>query len=75
MGTRSVSTLDFREHTGDIARRKFVLCRDTNYVEFLSRARARFMPARQLQGLADPLCDGHAARAGCLLNFPVFRFF
>jgi len=75
MGTRAVSTLDFREHTGDIARRKFVLCRRTNYFEFLAGAGARFMPACQFQGLANSLSDGHAARAGCPLNFPVFRGF
>jgi hypothetical protein len=73
MGTRSVSTLDFRKHTGDIARRKFVLCRGTNYVEFLSRARARFMPARQLQGAWRTHCAMDSGESGLPAEFPGIR--
>ncbi len=72
MRTSAVSALDLRKHTVDISRGKVVPRRRTNHFELLPYSNARFTTARQVESLANPLGDGHAAGACDTLNFPVF---
>ena len=72
MRTSAVSALDLRKHTVDISRGKVVPRRRTNHFELLPYSNARFAAARQVESLADPLGNGHAAGTCDTLNFPVF---
>jgi hypothetical protein len=72
MRTRAVSALNFRKHTVDIGRGKVVPRRRTNHFELLPYSNARFTAARQVESLADPFRDRHAAGAGYALNLAVF---
>ena len=73
MATSAVASLDLPKHTVDISRRKVVPRRRANHFELLPYCNARFMTARQVESLADPLANGHAAGARHTLNLTVFR--
>jgi len=75
MSTSAVAALDFREHTVDIRGGKVVPGGRTNHFELLPYPNAWLMAARQVESLADPLGDGHAAGARHPLNFAIFGIF
>jgi len=72
MRTRAVTALDLRKHRVDVGRGEVVADGGTNDFELLPHWGTRFMTARQLQRLADPLGDGHTTGAGYTLYFPIF---
>jgi hypothetical protein len=71
MSTAAVSALNFRKQAVDISRGKIVPRGSTNHFELFPRPRTRFAAASQIESLADPLCDGHAAGSRDPLNFVV----
>ena len=72
MSCDSVTALDLCEHAVDIRRGKIVAGRGANDFQFFSCPGAGIEATSGVEGLADPLGNGHAAGAGDALDFPIF---
>lgn len=71
--TAQIALLDFRQHLLDIRSGKLKLRGSTESLEFLAYITERFLALGGAQGLAYPLGNGHASRAGNPLDITVIR--